>query len=327
MNNHLVSHIKNSGLQSDNTLHVIGVISNPVRFHSRYRLFKSWVSEMLKTPNVKLYVVESVFGDRKPECEPDHGEYGYHGVNTSSEIWLKENLINIGIKNLLPKDWKYLAWVDCDVSFRDPGWALGSIHQLQHYNIIQPWQSANDLDFQGNVMNTWTSFGSLCAAGKPMCHDKTKQNQGYTYAHTGYAWACTRYFYENVQKLADFNIVGAGDHLMAWACLGNVSSTMPGSISKGYKLACDDWQRSAQFACAKLVGCTPGRIEHSWHGSKVKRQYWSRWDILTKNGFDPGTDLAYDSQGLLTLIGPHKYAIEQEIMRYNRSRVEDDLHD
>ena len=66
MNNHLVSHIKNSGLQSDNTLHVIGVISNPVRFHSRYRLFKSWASEMLKTPNVKLYVVESVFGDRKP---------------------------------------------------------------------------------------------------------------------------------------------------------------------------------------------------------------------------------------------------------------------
>lgn len=323
MQNHLVSHIKNPGLETNNTLHIVGVIQNGVRFHSRYRLFRQWAKEMVNTPNVQLHVVEATYGDRHPECAPENGEYNYHRVKAPSEIWLKENLINIGVKNLLPSDWKYLAWVDCDVHFRDSNWALNSIHQLQHYNIIQPWQSASDLDFYGNVMNTWTSFGSLSAADKPMYHDKTRTEQGYQYGHTGYAVACTRYFYENVQKLADFNIVGAGDHLMLWACLNKVDSTMPKTISAGYRKECEDWQRRAFFASAGIVGFTPGRIEHNWHGSKVKRQYWNRWEILTKNHYDPLTDIAYDSQGVLVLCGHNKYKIEHAIMKYNRSRQED----
>ena len=150
--------------------------------------------------------------------------------------------------------------------------ALNSLHQLQHYNIIQPWQSAADLDFHGNIMNTWTSFGSLCAKGQPMYRDKTREEQGYKYGHTGYAWVCTRYFYENVEKLADFNIVGAGDHLMGWACLNMVDLTMPKNISKGYRDMCEAWQKKAFYASAGMVGFTPGRIEHNWHGSKVKRK-------------------------------------------------------
>ena len=331
--NHLANHIKNSQLKTDSTLHVIGVIQNAVRYQSRYRLFKAWAQEMLKTPNVKLYVIEATYGDRAPECSPKEVEpgeidlenYQYLEVTSTSEIWLKENLINLGVKRLLPADWKYMAWVDCDVKFADPGWALATVHQLQHYNIVQPWQSAADLDFHGAIQNTWTSFGSLCASGKPMTHDKAKQNHGYTYAHTGYAWACTRYFYENVEKLADWNIVGAGDHLMAWACLGEVDGTMPKAISAGYRGLCEAWQAKAVYASAKLVGFTPGRLEHNWHGSKTNRRYWSRWDIL--KDYNPVTDLAYDSQGVLILTGPRKYQIEQAIMKYNRGRLEDDLHD
>lgn len=324
---HLVNHIKSPELREDSTLHVIGVIQNPVRYQSRYRLFHQWAKEMCATPNVKLHVVEAVYKDRHPECSSGVLDYNYHSVQTHSEIWLKENLINIGVKNLLPRDWKYMAWVDCDVHFRNPSWALNSIHQLQHYNIIQPWQSASDLDFHGNVQNTWTSFGSLCAKGSPMYKDKSKGHLGYTYAHTGYAWACTRYFHENVQKLPDWNIVGAGDHMAAWSCLNMVDKTMPTQISQGYRAMCEDWQRRAHYACGGLVGFTPGRIEHHWHGSKVKRQYWSRWDILTKNHYDPYHDIAYDSQGVLHLSGKNKYQIEHAIMKYNRSRCEDELYD
>lgn len=325
---HLVSHIKNQGLEENETLHVIGVIQNAVRFHSRFRLFREWAREMVNTPNVVLHVVEATYKHRPPECKPENGEYNYHRVKTHSEIWLKENLINIAVKNLLPSDWKYMAWVDCDIHFRDPMWALSSIHQLQHYNIIQPWQSAADLDYQGNVMDIWTSFGSLVARGLPMYKDKSKDKLGYKYAHTGYAWACTRYFYENVEKLVDFNIVGAGDHCMAWSCIGEVSRTMPHTISLGYKAMCNEWQRKAKFACAEMVGFTPGRIEHHWHGNKTNRQYWNRWDILTKakpTPYDPMTDIAYDSQGVLVLVGANKYSIEHGIMRYNRHRQEDSI--
>ncbi len=307
---HLHPHIKHKHLSSDSTLHVIGVLSNPVRYHSRYRLARKWLKEMEETEGVQVHVVEAAYGDREWEVT-EKGNPRHLQVRIKSEIWIKENLINLGVKHLLPKDWKYMAWVDMDVHFQ----------QLQHYNIIQPWSDAADLDFYGGIHQHSKSFGSLHAKQKRKWHGRGKD--GYEYAHTGFAWACTRYFYENVQKLADFNIVGAGDHLMAWACIGLVNETMPKDISTGYKWLCHDWERKAQYATAGMVGFTPGRIEHHWHGNKVNRQYWNRWEILRKNKYDPTTDIAYDSQGIIHAIGPHKYDLERDIMLYNRQRRED----
>jgi hypothetical protein len=67
MDHHLASHINHGELRSDNTLHVIGVTANPARFHSRYRLTREWQKHMMDTPNVKLHMVESAFGDRHHE--------------------------------------------------------------------------------------------------------------------------------------------------------------------------------------------------------------------------------------------------------------------
>lgn len=318
---HLVNHIKNSGLTKNNTLHVIGVIQNSVRYQSRYRLFRSWLKEMLATPNVVVHVVEATYGDRAPECAPENGEYNYHQVRTTSEIWLKENLINIGVRNLLPRDWKYMAWVDCDVHFRNTDWAQATLHQLQHYNILQPWSDLVDLDFHGGIHGHFKSFGYLCANDKPMWHGKGKD--GYTYGHTGMAWACTRYWYENVEKLLEICVVGAGDHHMGWGCLGKVRETIHSGMPEDYYEVCEEWQRRAQHACAGMVGYVHGRIEHCFHGPKERRQYWGRWDILTSNKFSPKKHLAHDSQGVLILQGSVKEQMEHEIMKYNRERLED----
>lgn len=323
MSTHLVNQIRNSSLSGDNTLHVVGVIQNAVRYQSRYRLFRDWVKEMLQTPNVKLYVVEATFGDRAPECAPEHGEYEYLEVKTKSEIWLKENLINLGVSRLFPNNWKYMCWCDCDVSFRDHNWAQESLHQMQHYNVIQPWSQASDLDYHGGVHDLHQSFGSLCAKGKPMWHGKGKI--GYQYGHTGFAVCCTRYFYENVNRLIDFCIVGAGDHHMLWACLGKIDSTIHQGVCKDYFLACDLWQKKALRASSGIVGFVNGRIEHQWHGAKVNRQYWGRWDILIRNNYDPLTDICYDSQGIVTLCGNNQTQLEHELMIYNRQRQEDAL--
>jgi hypothetical protein len=318
MSGHLVSHILNPDLQSDNTLHVIGVCSNVVRWHSRYRLARQWIKEMQATQNVVVHVVEAVFKDRKPELESS--DYSYLKVKTDSEIWLKENLINLGVKHLLPKDWKYMAWVDMDVAFRNPSWALDTVHQLQHYNLLQPWSHASDLDFHGGHLNNFTSFGFLVANRKPVASGK---DTPYQYGHTGFAWACTRYWYENVEKLLDFSILGAGDHTMAWATIGDVERAINQRIGDGYKSLCNQWSAKSEMAAAKLVGYVHGRIEHAFHGHKENRKYWGRWDILIDNGFNPITDVAYDSQGVLILCGANKYKLEQDIMIYNRQRNED----
>lgn len=321
MSRHLVNHIKHSELESDSTLHVIGVITNPVRYQSRYRLYHQWEKEMLATPNVALYTVEAAYGDRRHEVtvsdNPNHLQ-----LRTSSEIWLKENLINLGIRNLLPKDWKYVAWVDCDVSFRNPDWAMASIHQLQHYPIIQPWSDVVDLDFYGGIHQHSKSFGSLHAKNLPKAHNRNNE-YGHAYGHSGFAWAATRFFYENVEKLLDIGIVGSGDHHMAWGCIGEIESTVHKKLEGSYMRKCIDWQERAFWASGSNVGFTPGRIEHHFHGPKERRKYYGRWDILLKHGFCPETDLVYDSSGLLRLKGKH--LMEQDIQRYNRERLEDSL--
>lgn len=323
MHDHIVSQIRHSGLHGDNTLHVIGVIQNTVRWHRRYGLFREWVKHMLCTKNVKLYVVEAVYKDRHPECMPENGEYEYLQVHTDSEIWLKENLINLGAKHMLPQDWKYMAWIDCDIKFDNHDWAQATMHQLQHYNILQPFSDVVDTDFYGSVCGHWKSFGYLRATGKPMWHGKGKH--GYEYAHTGMGWACTRYWYENVNELLPICIVGAGDHHMAWGCLGKIRDTIHKSVCEDYFAYCDDWQRKAQYACAGLVGYAPGFVRHFHHGPKTQRGYWSRWSIIVDNDFNPKRDIAYDSQGVLQLVGTNKYAIEHAIMRYNRDRIEDSI--
>ncbi len=320
--NHITNQILHPEMRSDNTLHVIGVITNTSRFHSRYRLFRQWAREMLQTKNVKLHVVEGVYGDRSPECEPEHGEYSYLKVNIHSEIWIKENLINLAERHLLPHNWKYMAWIDCDVSFANPNWALESIHQLQHFPIIQPWSDAIDLTHDGGIHKHFKSFGYFSGKGLPQAPSGNNP-YGQPYGHTGFGWCCTKYFFKNVIQLLDFAILGAGDNHMAWACLGRALETINPKVTEGYKEAAILWQDRAQYASGNIVGYVPGRISHFFHGPKTRRQYWTRWQILVKYQFDPLKDLRYDSQGVIRLKG--KKALEHAIMRYNRERLEDSV--
>jgi hypothetical protein len=276
---------------------------------------------MLQTPNVKLYVVEAVHGDRHPECKPDHHEYEYLQVHTNSEIWLKENLVNLGVKNLLPCDWRYLCWSDCDLHYCNENWAQDTLHQLQHYQIVQPWSDALDLSFDGGVLSHFKSCGYYSAKhipqGANVCNPYKRP-----YGHVGYSWACTRFWYENVEKLLEFAILGAGDNHIAHSCLGDVLNTTNPAISQGYKDACLAFQEKAKFACGGLIGYVPGRIEHHFHGSKVRRGYWDRWKILIKHKFQP-SDLRYTNQGVIHLKG--KTGLEHDIMVYNRERREDSI--
>lgn len=316
---HLVSHIHHPELASDNTLHVVGVVSNPVRYHSRYRLFRQWVEEMRKTPNVQLHIVELAFGDRRYEIDNIPG-VNVLRLRSDQTLWHKENMINLGVRHLLPQDWKYLCWCDADLTFRNDGWALETIHQLQHAHLIQPFRHCLDLGFNGDVLQTHHSFCYVHSTGerKQTCH-----TDPYRYAHSGYAWACDREFWENVGGLMDFPILGSADHHMAWASIGQVDMSIPNAVSPSYKVRCLDWQRKAFRVTKGNLGFVDGRVEHHWHGSKAKRFYQTRWQIFAKNAFNPDAHLVYDRQGLLRLVNADKLATD--IGKYMSSRCEDSI--
>ena len=314
---HLENHITKPGLVNDETLHVIGVCSNPARYHSRYRLAREWMAEMQKTTNVQLHMVEAAYGDRHHEVTETNNGRDLQ-LRTNTEIWIKENMINLGVRHLLPRDWRYMAWVDADVHFRSPSWALDTVHQLQHWPVVQPWQQCTDLGPNGSIMQTHQSFGWLRQSGKSMQKTPT---QPYAYAHTGFAWACTRAFWEQSGGLLDFCILGSADHHMAWAMIGDGTWTVHKAMGPSYMRKVEEWQTRAMRVTHGQVGFVPGRIEHQFHGSKAARQYRERWQILVDAKYDPERDLMYDSQGVIKLAG--KPNLEQAIRVYNRGRNED----
>ena len=96
-------------------LHVIAVISNPVRYASRERLYRDFARHV-EQAGATLWTVEAAYGDR-PHLITEPTNPRHLQLRTKHELWHKENLVNLGIARL-PADWKYVAWVDADVMFR-----------------------------------------------------------------------------------------------------------------------------------------------------------------------------------------------------------------
>jgi hypothetical protein len=320
---HLVDHHKHHELEANNTLYVVGVCSNPARWHSRYRIAREWIKHMVGTPNVHLIVVEGRFGDRHFELTPDEIVYDHLKVNLSSEAWVKESLTNIGLRYAIAVcNAQNLCWTDMDVFFRDEHWAQEALHQLQTYPVIQPWQDCADLGPHGGISRHFRSFGYQHAKG---IKKQTHPSQPYEYAHTGFSWCCTRGFWENVLGLMDFPILGSADHHMGFAMTGEVDKTIHLGMQPSFFELCREWQQRALQVTQGEVGFSVGRIEHWFHGPKNRRYYRERWQILVDNKFDPKIDLRKDSQGVITLVG--KPRLEHAIIKYNRARLEDSIEE
>ena len=57
-------------------------------------------------------------------------------VRSNSVLWQKERLLNLAI-SWLPKSCRYVAWLDCDLLFMNPRWAVETVLLLNEYPIVQ----------------------------------------------------------------------------------------------------------------------------------------------------------------------------------------------
>lgn len=315
-------------------LHVIAVVSNPIRYKSRYRLFNDFHKQITNS-SCRLYIVECAFGDRSFELTDAHNP-NHIQLRTSHELWLKENMINIGISRL-PANWRYVAWVDADITFSRHDWAEETVHQLQHHKIVQMFSHAIDLGpeeqpilhHEGFCYCYWKALNGVT----PYVQTQRKSAQYYYYYpsqaptnlwHPGFAWAATRDAVNDLGGLMDFAILGAADHHMCRALVGDGMRTLPKNIGSIYSNRVQIWQDRAEKHLKRDLGYVPGTITHHWHGSKRQRYYAERWKILTRNGYDPDLDLKYDSQGLLQLTD-RNIKLRDGIRSYFRARHEDGL--
>ncbi len=301
----------------DERLHVVTAIFNPGRYEAIYKNYRAFERHMAESGAI-LHTVEMAIGDR-PWAISSPCDQRDLQVRGRSQIWLKENLLNLAVQSL-PHDWKYVAWIDADVTFMNDNWVEETVQALQIYDVIQPWSECYSVGPKGQHQSLHRSFMRQYTLGEDVPHFRG----GYgDFWHPGYAWAATRRAWNSVGGLLDVGILGAGDHHMALALIGEAHKSMPGNISREYRREVMAWQERAEATIRRNVGYVEGAIKHAWHGRTVDRKYRERWDILTRNRFDPDHHVIRNSYGVYELSATMPIRLRDDIRNYFLQRNDD----
>jgi hypothetical protein len=324
--------LKNTLATVDHTsLYVIAVCTNPIRYQSRYRLFHTFKKHM-EDQGAKVITVEIGFRERHFIVTNRDNPYDLQ-LRSKDELWLKEAAINRGIQYLtnLDPDWKYVAWIDGDINFVREDVVFETVQQLQHFPVVQMFSHAMDLgpSYEPQKVHNgfvWSYWNNEHQPPKGPGHGGYYTDQK-GFWHPGYAWAARRDFFDRT-ILLDKAILGAGDHHMAMALIGQSWRSYPKGVHESYKRMVHDWQDIVEAHVKRNIGYVPGMITHNWHGKKTNRKYIERWEILVNDKYDWRTDLTTDMQGLYRLAqhkGHRQIKLRQDIQRYFRQRNEDGI--
>lgn len=299
----------------DEYLHCVIMISNPCLYKKRYKLAKDFFSK--KYPNVIMYLVEVIYKDQQPGISDKNNPRHLQIYTDTAPLWHKENAINIGIKKLLPKNWKAVAWIDADIEFENVNWANDTLKLLNSSKptVCQLFSIALDLNQEEDPMTIFQGFGYQSYLGKK--HGR----MGLLFWHPGYAWACNRIAYEKMGGLYEHSILGSGDHNMALSIIGKGRTSVNVAVNESYKNHITEFQKRCEGIVLRY---TPGVIRHFFHGTKANRKYVDRWQILVRNGYDPVKHITYDENELLVPTIDCPKTLLDEILSYFEIRNEDE---
>jgi hypothetical protein len=303
--------IKNS--KAKHILYVILPYFNYCKYEKRLTLFTDFVKRYWNLINVRIVVVEGSYD--KFELPTFGNNVIIHiKVKLVNRIWIKENLINLGIK-YLPENWKYVAWIDADLTFLNTNWVHDTMQLLDDHDIVQLFHTAINMGPNGEALKIDNSFCYMSLkSGKPY-HRAAK----YGFWHPGFAWSMRRSAYEQLGGLLDIAILGSGDRHMALSLIGKADWSYHGGIDDSYK----NKVLAFQEKCKNLTyNYTPGTILHHFHGSLKDRKYVDRWLILVNHKYNPTEDTYYDDNGVLNLTTSGK-RLQQDILEYFIGRKED----
>lgn len=323
--------------------HVITMVSNPVRYKSRYRLYRKFAKQM-EHARVNFWTVEVQTGDRPfavtDACNPRHIQLRHW-----DEFWIKENALNIGISKL-PNDYEIVAWIDADVEFVQKDWGCADIHEdvfhedhdwvtetahaLQIYKVVQMFETAINLGPDNQVIGQpQKSFMSEYLRNGARFHEKRKDaGRYYSETHPGFAWAARREAIDEMGGLLDRSILGAGDRAMALCLVGRGELSIHPDAHGAYKDYIMQYQEYCEKSIRRDVGFVKGTILHGFHGKFRDRGYWSRWKCLVDNNFQPFHDLKPNSYGIYQLHDDHSprfLRLRDDIRHYFRQRNEDSI--
>jgi len=310
-NNEIKKAIKNNTPIEDK-LHVIIVISNPCLYKRRYELLHQFVNRFEdEEPDVLLYIVEMAYGNQTFQVTEKNNKRHLQ-LRTTTPLWHKENMINLGVNYLLPSNYKAFAWIDADIEFDSPTWAMDTLKILHgHKDMVQLFSHAVNMDKTENTLGICSGFGYNYCKKRSQFYPKGT----FDYWHCGYAWAITRKAYEQLDGLYENAILGAGDYIMALAMIQKCD------LSYSFNTDVMNYEKKA---INLRLGYVPGVIRHYYHGSHKNRKYVERTFILRNHKFNPYIHLTKDTVGILIPTNHFSQEFKYDIFKYFSERKEDD---
>lgn len=342
--NHPNVHTPWSNWSESQTLYMVGVYSNPFRWRSRRTHFQRFVHHLRHTPNVELCVVECAYGARPFEVTSEIEPWDIQ-VRSNSEMFHKENLINIGVSKF-PPHWQYGGYSDGDFHFTRHDWALEAVHMLQHHEFVQLFSNYVDVTaetstsdyghriYRQNSSFAWNFAHQRDFQAAKMAIRKTDPYYGlpipqatFPFGHPpgapGGAWAWRKSAFDSVGGMLDTCIMGSGDWWMAFGLAGvEAANPLRGDATiRMYNDQIRAWQEKAR-KLTRNIGCVDQLALHFYHGASSNRAYGTRDALLLEHEFNPLTDLTRNWQGVYEWTG--KPRLRDAVRRLFLDRREDD---
>jgi hypothetical protein len=269
----------------------------------------------LEESNVILYVVELAYGEQK-FLITDKNNKRHLQIRTECPLWHKENMINIAVNNLLPKNYKAFAWIDADIEFENTLWALDTLKILNGAkDIVQLFSHAVDMNKHESTMSVFNSAGYQYSKGLPFSSNSPNL------WHPGFAWAITRKAYKKIGGLYEKAILGSGDNIMMLSLIGKGNQGINEKSSTDYMNSILKYQKKMKTL---RFGYTPGVIRHYFHGSKINRKYRERWAILLNHNYSPTIHITKDEMGIIVPTKDFPEGLKTDILNYFKERNEDE---
>jgi hypothetical protein len=283
-------------------LNIIIPLFNP--FDSFYRCLNlEKTIESFPDDLVNVFVVELCYGDQKPKKF-----YKNHLVlNCDTVLWHKENLINLCVQTILPKEWSSFAWIDGDILFENNKWVNDALKLLETNDVLQLFSSCNFLNKENKKQKTQLGFINSVV--------NNLSEQG----HAGYAWAMNRNFYDKIGGLYENAIMGGGDR---WMCQAFIQKRNTQWLNEQPKGMIDDFQKFYNRCRETKFNFVFQDINHLFHGELNNRGYTTRHTVLKSVNFDPQIHLCKNQLGLLVPSLNFPKNLKKYIVDYFYSRKE-----
>lgn len=336
---------------------VVTTYYNPAGYRTKRANYERFAAP-IRTAGIRLLTVECAFGTEPFELQAGPGVLRVRGRDV---MWVKERLINLAIANL-PAHVAKVAWLDADILFTNPNWALETSKLLDRHLLAQPHDQVGRM---GRGQLTFAGRSRRSFACQLQQRPESARLRSSAHGQPGIAWAAQRWFIEK-HGLYDAAIIDGGDELFSHAagdgfnspCARGITGArlvhLPKYLEKvlnrlfripwprwlaNWYLAWTQpipiptpderffahylrWAQPFATEVQRRIGCVPGMALHLWHGDSANRQYGSRNAILQRHKFDPNVDIRLNGDGLW-MWASQKPELHCEVNDYFASRRED----